>query len=284
MLKRMITPSVLALPDFNSTFVIETDASSQGIGAVLMQKGHPIAFLSKALSPRNMALSTYERELLSIIHAVQKWSQCLLDRHFVIKTDQESLKYLFESKLSTPFQQKWVSKFGEVLALTISNINSGLLDLIKESWVNDDKYQKIIHSVIKDPNSHPKYKLANQELRRKQKLVIGDCHVLKGKLLNWMHNSPQGGHSGVQATCKRLNALFYWPKLKEAVRNYIRECDTCQRCKSDLAASPGFLQPLPIPAAIWEDISLDFVEGLPNSNGKTVILVVIDRLSKYGIL
>lgn len=83
----MINPPVVALPDYNAPFIVETDASSQGIGAVLMQHGYAVAYISKTLSPRNALLSTYEKELLAVFHAVQKWSQYLLDRHFVIKTD-----------------------------------------------------------------------------------------------------------------------------------------------------------------------------------------------------
>lgn len=89
----MVSPPALALPNFNDTFTIEADASDVGIGAVSMQREHPISFISKALSPRHLSLSTYEKELLAIIHAVQKWTQYLLDRHFVIKTDQQSLKH-----------------------------------------------------------------------------------------------------------------------------------------------------------------------------------------------
>ncbi|GJT06828.1 transposon ty3 gag-pol polyprotein [Tanacetum coccineum] len=95
-----------------------------------------------------------------------------------------------------------------------------------------------------------------------------------------MHDSPHGGHSGVHATCKSIGALFYWPKLKQAVRDYVRECDTCQRCKADLASSPGLLQPLPIPTAIWEDISMDFVEGLPPSKAMDVAQVFLDNVVK----
>lgn len=56
----------------------------------------------------------------------------------------------------------------------------------------------------------------------------------------------------------------------------------CQRCKPDLSAYPGLLQPLPIPTQVWTEISMDFIDGLLSSQGKTVILVVVDRLSKYA--
>ena len=66
------------------------------------------------------------------------------------------------------------------------------------------------------------------------------------------------------------------------VRNFARECPTCQRYKVDLAAPGGLLQPLQVLGAIWVDVSLDFIEGLPKSRGKDTIMVVVDRLSKYA--
>nr|GEX42084.1 retrotransposon protein, putative, unclassified [Tanacetum cinerariifolium] len=153
----MIQEPVLALPDFNKTFTIETNASGVGIGEVLKQEGHPIAFLSKTLAPKHHALSTYEKEFLAL---------------------------------------------------------------------QSQTYKK------------DKYALVDGILRRKGKIVM--------------------------------------------VKQVVRECDVCQREKPDLSAYLGLLQPFPIFEKIWSSISMDFIEKLPNSHGKTVILVVVDRLSKYA--
>jgi predicted alpha/beta hydrolase len=69
----LVSAPVLALPDFAAQFTIETDACEYGIGAVLLQKGHPLAFVSKSLGPRNRGLSTYEKEYMAILLAVQQW-------------------------------------------------------------------------------------------------------------------------------------------------------------------------------------------------------------------
>ena len=101
---------VLAVPDFSQPFVLETDASSQRLGAVLSQQGRPIAYLSQALSPRAQQKSVYERELMAIVLAVQKWKHYLLGRHFIIMTDQRSLKFLSDQRLMGDDQLKWTSK------------------------------------------------------------------------------------------------------------------------------------------------------------------------------
>jgi hypothetical protein len=90
----LCTAPVLALPDFSKTFCIETDACKNGVGVVLLQEGHPLAFISKALGPKTQGLSTYEKEYLAILVAVEQWRPYLLHAKFVIFTDQKSLVHL----------------------------------------------------------------------------------------------------------------------------------------------------------------------------------------------
>jgi len=97
----MVEAPVLALPDFTKTFVLETDASDYGLGAVLMQEGHLVAYLSKPLCQNNQSLSTYEKECMAIIMAVEKWCSYLQNREFIIRTDHKSLLYLTEQRVHT---------------------------------------------------------------------------------------------------------------------------------------------------------------------------------------
>lgn len=106
----MTSAPVLALPDFSKTFVIECDASSCGMDAVLMQDGRPIAYLSMAFNTAQLGLSTYEKEMEAILFAVRKWRPYLTGRQFIIRTNHQSLRYLLTQKVHTPAQQRWLVK------------------------------------------------------------------------------------------------------------------------------------------------------------------------------
>lgn len=83
----MTTAPVLTLPEFSKPFILETDVSGKGLGVLLMQNQTPIAFLRKALSLRNQALSIYEREFFAVLIAVRKWKTYLQGHKFIIKID-----------------------------------------------------------------------------------------------------------------------------------------------------------------------------------------------------
>jgi hypothetical protein len=99
-----------------------------------------------------------------------------------------------------------------------------------------------------------------------------------------IHATPTAGHSGFTKTYDRVKRSFFWDVMKQDVHNFLVECDVFQRNKGEIFKSPGTLQPLSIPPTIWQDISMDFIVRLPKSSNKSVIMVVVDRLSKYANL
>jgi len=107
--------------------------------------------------------------------------------------------------------------------------------------------------------------------------LLAQSHILQA-----LHSSGVGGHSGIHATYHKIKSLFAWPRLKASVHSYVQACSVCQQAKTEHVKSPGLLQPLPIPTQPWSTISMDFIEGLPKSGGFDVILVVVDKFTKYA--
>jgi hypothetical protein len=100
-MKRIMSQApVLALPDHKQPFVLEADASGFGLGAVLMQNSRPIAYMSKAIGPRAAGMSTYDKEALAIIESLKKWKHYFAGSTLIIRTDQQSLKFIQEQKLT----------------------------------------------------------------------------------------------------------------------------------------------------------------------------------------
>ena len=106
----MTRTPVLALPNFQESFTIETYACQDGIGAMLMQQGQPIAYLSKALGEKHKALSIYEKEFLALIMVVERWRAYLHRQEFIIVTDHKSLAYLNEQNLHSEMQRKAMTR------------------------------------------------------------------------------------------------------------------------------------------------------------------------------
>uniref|UniRef100_A0A453IF39 Integrase zinc-binding domain-containing protein n=1 Tax=Aegilops tauschii subsp. strangulata TaxID=200361 RepID=A0A453IF39_AEGTS len=95
------------------------------------------------------------------------------------------------------------------------------------------------------------------------------------RLLTALHSSALGDHSGMKATYSRTKNFFYWPGMKKEIEQFVTECPVCQKNKGEHCHSPGLLDPLHVPDMAWTHLSMDFVEGLPKSNGKEIIFVVV---------
>ena len=106
----LTTGPVLQMPDFDKVFVVDSDASGAGFSVVLHQGVSPLAFFGRPFATCHLKLAAYERELIGLVQAVRHWRPYLWGRHFVVRTDHYSLKYLLDQRLSTVPQHQWVSK------------------------------------------------------------------------------------------------------------------------------------------------------------------------------
>lgn len=111
----------------------------------------------------------------------------------------------------------------------------------------------------------------------RQRLYIPELPKLRQQLIQEAHAALSAGHPGIRRTQLSLARHYYWPSLNAEARAYVQACDTCQRIKADHSKSNGLLQPLSIPTGPWQQVSLDFITGLPaSSTGHNAILVFLD--------
>ena len=129
--------------------------------------------------------------------------------------------------------------------------------------------------------TRPGYSVVQDRLYYHHQLVLPAQSSLIPLILHECHDSPTSNHLRVLKTLKRVSVSLKWYGMK---KSYVAACPMCQRNKHSTLSPNGLLQSLPIPNQIWEDLSLDFIEGLPKSEGWDTILVVVDHLSKYTIL
>jgi transposase InsO family protein len=305
----MCKAPVLTTPNFTKTFIVECDASGNGIGAVLMQEGRPLAFESRPLKGRDLHKPIYEKEMMEILHALKKWRPYLIGRHFKVKTDHDSLKYFLEQRLSSEEQQKWVTKIlgydfeivykkgkqnvvadalsrkdedVEAILCAISIIQPDWIIEARDEWKNDEKVWTLIERLQQDSGASDTFRWKNDSLWYKDRLYLCKNSQLKQKVLLELHTSLVGGHSGFFKTYHRVKKDFFWDGLKTDVQRFVAECLVCKQNKVETIKTLGLLQPLSIPSQRWEEVSMDFITGLPKSEGKSVIMVIVDRLTKYA--
>lgn len=133
-----------------------------------------------------------------------------------------------------------------------------------------------------DKENNGGWSLQQGLLKKDGKIFVGSAGGLRQQIIKEIHGSSFGGHSGRDVTLKRVSQFFYLPTMTTDFEQHVKKCDICHMNKSESVSYLGLLQPLPIPNQVWEDISMDFIEGLSRSRGKDTILVVVDQFSKYS--
>lgn len=225
-----------------------------------------------------------------------------------MRSDQQSLRHLMQQREVSSSYQKWIVKLlcydfevqykprtankvadalsrktvGEVALETL--VSSFEVDWaqLQEEIERDKALQLIKQRLSNGEVVAGGFRISEGRLLYKNRVVIPKQSYVIPILLREYHDSVVGGHTGEVKTYLRIAVDWYWVGMKDQVKEYVQQCQVCQQNKSSQRLPAGLLQPLPVPSMVWEDLSLDFIEGLPLSGGFNTVLVVVDRFSKYA--
>ena len=176
-----------------------------------------------------------------------------------------------------------LSRVGHLMNLqTVASVQPVWIQEVVNSYATDPKAQALLTKLALHSPYENGLSLHQNIIRHKVKVWIGENSALQTRLITALHSSAIGGRSGTNATYYRLKNLFSWKGMKQDVDNFVKQCSICQQAKHVNSLSAGLLATLPIPAGAWQQISMDFIEGLPTSNSYNVILVVVDCFTKFA--
>nr|GEY13927.1 RNA-directed DNA polymerase [Tanacetum cinerariifolium] len=276
--QRLVSAPVLTLPSGSGGFQIYSDASKKGLGCVLVQHGKVISYASRQLKPYKVNYPTHVLELAAVIFALKIWRHYLYGESCDIFTDHKSLKYIFTQRDLNMRQRRWLELLKDydtniqyhpgkanVVADALSR-KSGMVAGIKveEEIIRDLerlgiellKEDSEIWTIVENLDKQVEFRVDDDNvLWQDTRLVVPNDVSLREALLTEAHSSPFSVHPGSTKMYHDLKQYFWWSGMKR--------------------------DQLDIPVWKWDEISMDFVTGLPPTQRRhDAIWVVVDRLTK----
>lgn len=325
LIEALTSPPVLHLPDFNKRFILNCDASDHSVGCVLQQEWNGgtvvIAYTSRALQKNEKAYSIYKRELLACLWGCEKYREFLLDRSFILRTDNQAITYLWKSDKTTGQLARWklrLSEFPCVIehARASQNIPADALSRLFEPDVevknrNEPKSTEVIHflqhfpEVFHDIGQKQRgdinlgeiitklekgicvknYLLRNGILKyQKNKNCAPKIVIpdsLKQMVLKFNHDISIAAHWGIKKTTAKIAKDFAWKNMFEEIKDYVRSCELCQLHKTSQNTKIGLMSST-LPERSLQRLHIDLFGPLVRSkNGNQYMLVCVDSFSKF---
>ncbi|GKV34706.1 hypothetical protein SLEP1_g43056 [Rubroshorea leprosula] len=157
-----------------------------------------------------------------------------------------------------------------------------LIDRIKLAQQKDSFLQKMKEKVRAGEPHMQEFRISDDEiLWFGDRLCVPRDHALRREIMGDAHYTSYTIHPRSTKMYRDLRSTFWWRNIKREIARFVSQCLTCQKVKAEHQRLSGKLQPLPIPQWKWENITMDFVTGLPRTfKGNDSIWVIVDRLTK----
>jgi hypothetical protein len=231
----------------------------------------------------------------------------LIPKEFVLYSDSHALQFVTQQEKLNQKNVKWVeymqnftfvikhisgtaNKVVDALSrkcLLLQEFKVRMLgfDDLKDMYADDsdfkEAYEAAENPVLRDRSQWIEYVIQEGLLFKGNHLCIPNCSM-RENLLKEKHSGGLAGHFGHDMTFEKLSESYFWPGMRSEVKRFVDKCGICQHSKGR-KQNAGFYQPLPIPEKPWDEISMDFVLGLPRTQrGVDSIFVVVDRFSKMA--
>ena len=154
------------------------------------------------------------------------------------------------------------------------------LDELKKHLIRDPQFIQLRRDISAQPADYLDYSIAQDLIMKGGRIWLPQGFQFIPTLLAEYHLTASSGRMDAAKMVAQLIENFTWQGLRKDVENFVKACVDCQHAKYETKRVVGLLCPLPVPHYPWEDLSLDFITGLPPFRGNTTILVVVDRFSK----
>ena len=170
----------------------------------------------------------------------------------------------------------------EIVTGSLANLvlQPTIFDGMKGAQLLDPELVRIREEIGKDKES-PFTLSEDGILHREGRLCIPNNDDIRKQILSEAHDTPYSVHPGATKMYQGLREHFWWNGMKKDVADYVAKCLTCKKVKAEHRHPAGELQPIKLPEWKWDEITMDFVVGLPRTpEGYDAVWVVVDRLTK----